>query len=131
MPIVPGSHLLAIWLATVLALSVPVIGWCSAAEAQGQAFHAIFAHVHHVDTPAEHLAMDHEAAPEHSHGEHGTSWSASSVFGSSGLMDGLQILAPLSATIGTATADVRLVLASSRPASHIPAPVFPPPRRDR
>jgi hypothetical protein len=128
MPLLSLTHVLSLCLVVCVALSTPVIGWCAAARHQGQGLHALFAHVHHVDTPAEHVALDHAAAPSHVHDEPGTSWSASSVFGTTGPIDAIQALTPARVPAIVSGGDSRFFLALARPVSFIPAPVAPPPR---
>jgi uncharacterized protein involved in copper resistance len=120
-------------LVLALALSTPVIGWCVTAAHHGQALHPLFDHIHHVAhahhpaTVAEHAAMDH-SGENHSHAEHGTSWSATTAFGTAGWMQGIQALLSLSLPLLALMTGRRLSSATLRPPAYVPLPSFPPPR---
>jgi hypothetical protein len=134
MPLLPITHVLSLWLVVAVALTVPVIGWCASARHQGQGLHAIFHHVHTIDTPSEHLALDHATIPFHDHGgaheheEAGSTWTSSSVFGGTSATDAVQALVPIHLTAIPMGGDTRFFPSLARPPSFIPAPVAPPPR---
>ena len=131
MPLLSIPQVIAICLAAAIALSTPVVGWCAAARHQGQGLHALFQHVHSVDTPAEHVALGHSTELVHSHDETGTTWSQSSVFGTAGPGDGVSMLVPALMATAFASGLARVFVSLDRPASFIPAPVAPPPRSTR
>ena len=129
---------LAAWtLVLAMAVSTPVIGWCAAAQHQGQPLHPLFEHTHQVSMAGEHDMADHDPAhhdvagrapPEHQ-AEQDTSWSASAPLGSAGWMAGTQVIPPSGPRV--LTPDIRTSISFDvlRPPEHLLGPSFPPPRQ--
>jgi hypothetical protein len=120
-------------LTLALALSTPVIGWCATAQYHGQALHPLFEHIHHVHhtrhpaTVAEHATLDH-SGENHSHAASGTSWSATTAFGTAGWMGGIQALLTSSLPLLALAISRALRFDPLRPRAYVAVPPVPPPR---
>lgn len=117
-----GRALIGILLATALAVTTPVLGWCAPAQHRDQLVHPLFEHAHH--------EMAH--GPSHAAGPPKTfktaTVAAASASQTLSWATGADALPPALLHLLTFRAAGSASLELARPPEHIADPAFPPPR---
>ena len=109
-----------------LLAAAPAACWCPADDHLGQLLHPRFGHTHASDHAADAFGQSEEAETVAMDGA--PAWSSAAGFGPSTWQAGVQALLPLPPAMHLALGAAGLTLDAARPAEHIPAPTFPPPR---
>ena len=122
----PLRLLVALMVVTGLLAAAPAACWCPADDHLGQLLHPRFGHTHASDHAADAFGQSEEAETVAMDGA--PAWSSAAGLGPGTWQAGVQALPPLPTAVHVDLGTTRLMLDAARPAEHVPAPTFPPPR---
>lgn len=124
---VPLRLLIVLAVVSGLLVAAPAACWCPVDDHAGQLLHPLFAHDHASDHAAGAFGLA-DGADATAYLASGPSWSSAFGQGQSNWQTGVQVVLPLPSAASAASGHARVALDLARPAQHVPAPTFPPPR---